>query len=140
MTNGRGTKICLIKTWRGQHSRALRWRTVWRGINPPLPPSALPASLVRRNLTLTHRAQPGINVFLFPQKRGGENEREITRLDLFVCSFPSYRLKYHSPSLSFSFFLPFSLCRSRFARNGFIYFINSEFLDSGYFNYQTKAY
>lgn len=35
VTNGRGTKICLIKTWRGQHSRALGQRTVWKGINSP---------------------------------------------------------------------------------------------------------
>lgn len=35
VTNGRGTKICLIKTRRGQHSRALLHSAYGRGINLP---------------------------------------------------------------------------------------------------------
>lgn len=127
VTNGRGTKICLIKTRRGQHSRALLYSAYGRGIN--LPPPLL-ASLVR-NLTLIHRARPRVSVFLFRQKEGG-NEREITRLDLFVCSFPSYRLKYLSTSLSFPSTpsTPLSLYLSlpfvSRERSGFTYFVNSE--------------
>lgn len=105
VTNGRGTKICLIKTWRGQHSRALGRCMAWKGINSP--PRVVGTTEFN---PYPPRATWDQRVFI-STKRGRENEREITRLDLFVCSFPLYRLKYHSPSLSLSFFISFSLCR-----------------------------